>query len=301
VPIDAWIASFELPSDGHDRLRSSREAWNATLQASTGALEASTGALEVRSAWLLATSGTLQVLGRPPPSSRGTLERSTAAFGTSAAPRQQTVIINPNGGPVQYPSREADILRLANDIAAGLAAHTEVFPAPPIAPEELEQALSEHDANREAAIQARAQAAQSTATKDGSLAKIQDMSKVLIRYAENHTRGDDGKLQLLGWGARRARTVTLMEPPAQPRTLEVIREGKDWVFLDWKEPVDGGDVAAYRVQRRTRDGDWTDVGMAVESEVTLNGQESGVEYEYRVIAVNKAGEGPASNIARAVL
>ncbi len=47
---------------------------------------------------------------------------------------------------MQYPSREADILRLANDIAAGLAAHTEVFPAAPFSPEELEQALAEHDA-----------------------------------------------------------------------------------------------------------------------------------------------------------
>ena len=203
---------------------------------------------------------------------------------------------------MRFPYREADILRLANDIAAGLAAHTEVVPAPPFSPEELEQALAEHDGNREAAIQARATAAQSTADKDGSLAKIQDMSKSVIRYAENHSRGDDGQLQLLGWGGRRSRTVTVTEPPGQPRTLEVIREGKDWLFLDWKESMEGGEVAAYRVQRRTRDnGDWMDVGMSVESEVTLNGQESGVEYEYRVSGVNKAGEGPASNIARAVL
>jgi hypothetical protein len=74
------------------------------------------------------------------------------------------------------------------------------------------------------------------------------------------------------------------------------------VFLDWKDPMEGGDVAAYRVQRRTRDdGDWMDVGMSVESEVTLNGQQAGVEYEYRVIAVNKAGESVPSNIVRAVL
>ena len=86
------------------------------------------------------------------------------------------------------------------------------------------------------------------------------------------------------------------------RTLEVIREGKNSVFLDWKEPMEGGEVAAYKVQRRKRDtGDWVDVGMSVASEITLNGQESGVEYEYQVIAVNKAGEGPASNIVRAVL
>lgn len=203
---------------------------------------------------------------------------------------------------MQYPTREADILRLANDIATGLAAHSEAFPAAPVSPEQLEQALAAHDANREAARDARAAAAQSTADKEGSLAQIQDMSKSVIRYAENHTRGDDGKLQLLGWGARRSRTTTVTEPPGQPSTLEVIREGKDWIFLDWKVPMEGGEVAAYRVQRRIReDGDWMDVGMSVESEVTLNGQESGVEYEYRVTAVNKAGESPPSNIARAVL
>jgi hypothetical protein len=203
---------------------------------------------------------------------------------------------------MQYPTREADILRLANDIAAGLAAHTEVFPAPPFSPEDFEKALAEHDGNREAAILARASAAQSTDAKERSLARVDDMSKSVIRYAENHTRGDDGKLQLLAWAARRSRTLTVTEQPGQVRTLEVIREGKDWVFLDWKEPMEGGEVAAYRVQRRKRDsGDWVDVGMSVESEVTLNGQDAGVEYEYRVIAVNRAGEGPASNIVRAVL
>jgi len=119
-------------------------------------------------------------------------------------------------------------------------------------------------------------------------------------YAESTSRNDNGKLQLLGWGAPRSRTITGI--PGQVRTLEVIREGKDWVFLDWKEPVDGGQVAAYKIQRRKRDsGDWVDVGIAVESEVTLNGQETGVEFEFQVIAVNKAGEGPASNIVRAML
>jgi hypothetical protein len=37
--------------------------------------------------------------------------------------------------------------------------------------------------------------------------------------------------------------------------------------------------------------------MSVDSEITLNGQDTGVEYEYRVITVNSAGEGPASNMS----
>lgn len=203
---------------------------------------------------------------------------------------------------MRFPYREPDILRLARDVAAGLAAHPETFPAPPFSPEDFDKAFAQHDGNREAQIIARASSMQTTAAKDESLGTIGDMAKSVIRYAENTTRGDDAKLQLLGWGGRRQRTLSITELPGQPRTLEVIREGSNWVFLDWKEPMEGGQVAAYKVQRRKRDeGDWTDVGMSVESEVLLQGQDTGVEYEYRVIAVNKTGEGPASNIARAVL
>lgn len=203
---------------------------------------------------------------------------------------------------MQFPTREADILRLANDIAAGLAAHGDVFPAPPFSPDDINDALNAHDASREAAIIARASAEQTTEAKRESLSKVRDMSRSVIRYAENHANGNDAVLQLLSWGGRRPRTPTVMERPGQVRTLEVIREGKDWVFLDWKEPLEGGETAAYRVQRRRREGgDWLDVGMSVESEITLNSQDSGIEFEFRVIGVNKAGEGPASNIARAVL
>ena len=61
-------------------------------------------------------------------------------------------------------------------------------------------------------------------------------------------------------------------------------------------------MAAYRVQRRRRDGgDWIDVGTSVETAVTLRDQEPGAELEYRVIAVNRAGQGPASNVVRVVL
>ena len=41
--------------------------------------------------------------------------------------------------------------------------------------------------------------------------------------------------------------------------------------------------------------------MAIETETKLNNQERGKEWEYRVIAVNKAGEGQPSNTVMAVL
>ena len=43
------------------------------------------------------------------------------------------------------------------------------------------------------------------------------------------------------------------------------------------------------------------VHMAIESEATLNNQERGKDWEYRVIATNKAGESIPSNTVSAVL
>ncbi len=43
---------------------------------------------------------------------------------------------------MEYPTREADILRLADDIAARLAAHTDVLQALPFSPEDPQQALT---------------------------------------------------------------------------------------------------------------------------------------------------------------
>jgi len=78
--------------------------------------------------------------------------------------------------------------------------------------------------------------------------------------------------------------------------FEASREGENWVFLDWGEPVDRGAVAAYKIQRRPRrDGPWSDVGLAVESEITLTNKWRGKEWEYRIIAVNKSGEGEPRN------
>jgi hypothetical protein len=201
---------------------------------------------------------------------------------------------------MRFPLRESDIARLAHDIATGLTAHPEDFPAPPVPADAIHQALAEYNAAREAAIVASAQAVSGTQSKDDALAALVDALKTDIRYAENIFRGDDGKLQLIGWAGRRQGTASSV--PGQARTLELIREGKDWVHLDWKQPTDGGEVAAYNVRRRQRDGgSWMDAGMAIESDVVLGDQEPGIEYEYHVVAVNKVGDGPPSNIVRAVL
>ena len=63
-----------------------------------------------------------------------------------------------------------------------------------------------------------------------------------------------------------------------------------------------GKVAAYKIERRQRlSGPSTDVGLGIETEITVSNQERGKEWEYGVIAVNKAGEGTPSNTVMTVL
>lgn len=95
--------------------------------------------------------------------------------------------------------------------------------------------------------------------------------------------------------------VLFLRVKPQARNLEVLPEGECWLILDWKKPVDDGAVD-HKIQRLLHpDGPCSDAGLAMESEITLNGQAHGKEWEYRVIPVNKVGEGEPSNTVMAVL
>jgi len=200
----------------------------------------------------------------------------------------------------RFPKSESEIFALAQEMMTGLGANAAVYPSPPVSVADLGSALSAFVTAKNASTAAQAAAEQATATKDEALQTLVDDMKADLRYAENTVDFDDDKLKLIGWGGRKAKTS--LEAPGQARTLEAPRQGEGWIFLDWKAPTDGGKVAAYKIQRRERpSGPWSDIGLAIESEITLSDQERGKEWEYRVIAVNKAGEGQPSNTVMAVL
>ena len=69
-----------------------------------------------------------------------------------------------------------------------------------------------------------------------------------------------------------------------------------------KAPADGGALNTYKVTRRERPaGAWEDVATAVITEATLVEQPTAKELEYRIIAVNKAGDGEPSDTEMVVL
>ena len=200
----------------------------------------------------------------------------------------------------RFPKSEAEILVLAQSIATGLAANIALYNAPPVTPATLEAVVDQFILAKNSVMSDQASLALAMGHKDDALALLVDDMKAILRYAENTVNYDDAKLKMLGWGGR-AESAALT-PPGQTRVLEAPRQGEGWIFLDWKEPSDGGTVATYRIQRRLRpDGPWIDAGLAIDSETTLTGQERNKEWEYRVSAVNKAGEGEPSNTVMAVL
>jgi len=195
----------------------------------------------------------------------------------------------------KFPIREADIKALAQNIVTGLTDNAAIYPAPPVVAADLQAKLDSVIALCDEVVAAQAAAEQATATKNAGLDELADAMKADLRYAEDTVDYDDAKLTLLGWGA--PAPPAALEPPGQPRTLEMPRQGDSWVFLDWKKPADGGDVASYKVERRERpSGPWTLLSVAFDSEVMLTSQDQTKEWEYRVIASNKAGDGAPSNI-----
>jgi len=203
----------------------------------------------------------------------------------------------------RFPRTEAEIVTLAQAMVSGLtsaAGLPNVYPSPPVAPAELTALISAYTTARNAAIAAQAAAEEATTAKDEALEDLADAMKSDIRYAENTVDFDDDKLKLIGWAGRKEHTP--LDPPGQARLLEAPKQGEGWVFLDWKAPIDGGAPAAYKVMRRERPaGLWEEAATAVISEATLVEQPRGKELEYRIIAVNKAGDGEPSNTAMVVL
>ena len=204
----------------------------------------------------------------------------------------------------RFPRTEAEIATLAQAMVSGLSGAGDLdninYPSPPVAPAELTALINAYTTARNAAIAAQAATEDATTSKDEALEDLADAMKSDIRYAENTVDFDDDKLKLIGWAGRKAKTP--LAPPGQARLLETPKQGAGWVFLDWKKPSDGGTVSAYKVMRRERpEGPWEEVATAVITEATLVEQPRSKELEYRIVAVNKAGDGEPSNTVMVVL
>jgi len=96
------------------------------------------------------------------------------------------------------------------------------------------------------------------------------------------------------------------DPPGKTSRPELTDWDKDFVDLKWNPPKsDGGaPIEKYIVQKRDKDGrGWHDcASVGPEStKAHVTKIEAGHEYEFRVVAVNKAGEGEPSDVSESVV
>lgn len=98
----------------------------------------------------------------------------------------------------------------------------------------------------------------------------------------------------------------IADPPGKPGRPELTNWDKDFVDLEWTAPKsDGGaPIEKYIVQMRDKEGrTWENV-MTVPGDRTygkVTAVEEGHEYDFRVVPVNKAGNGEPSDPSKSVV
>ena len=203
-----------------------------------------------------------------------------------------------------FPKREADAVALADAMIAGYQQNPSVFPHADATT--LQTLRTAYQTKKNEQLDAEAKAQLATEGKDAALVSLEDLMKVQLRQSEVDTADDAEKLGLIGWGPKAPAQPS--NPPGQPRNLDPVVQGPSTLFLDWKAPAPGpgGRVRTYLVERREQVSggafnEWHQVGIALDSELTLTEQPRNVQMEYRVIAVNNGGNSLPSNTAAVVL
>ena len=93
-------------------------------------------------------------------------------------------------------------------------------------------------------------------------------------------------------------------PPSSPGSPEVKKVGKNYIELAWEPPTnDGGSkITGYIVEKKPVGSDtWTKATpyMVLDNNVTVSDLPENGEFEFRVKAVNRSGEGePSSTTGR---
>lgn len=101
--------------------------------------------------------------------------------------------------------------------------------------------------------------------------------------------------------------ISIVDEPGKPGRPELKNWDKDFVDLEWTPPKDdgGAPIEKYIVQMRDKEGrQWVDVakvpGDRTATKVT-DGIQEGHEYEFRIVAVNRAGPGEPSDNSKSVI
>jgi len=199
-----------------------------------------------------------------------------------------------------FPRDENGIIDLGRRFAGGLNLSGMNFASMPVSKGEFDLLMVEYEALIVEITQIEAQKTGKISDKNKVLSKIASGLKRNLRFIELITNGNDVELTKYGWGTRRKRQK--IKPPEQPRYLEDVKQGEDYLILDWKAPIGGGKVKVYKIYRRVEgENEAQIINSALFTEIKLLNQPRKVTLQYYVTAVNNAGESLPSNTISVVL
>ncbi len=140
-----------------------------------------------------------------------------------------------------FPTRESDIIVLAQSIIQGLATQAESFPKSPLSSQEVQAQLGAFLGFRDALTALQGQVAEATTAKQDGLAALTDSMKAVLRYVENAADNED-QLAHFGWSGRRA-PAALHSLPANAESWKPhakAQAGCSWIG---KNPPTAGNPA----------------------------------------------------------
>ena len=199
-----------------------------------------------------------------------------------------------------FPAQQAKILALADAMIAGYTDHAALFPSSN--PARLTSLRDVYNTAANNQTEALAAAQLATEAKQAALAQLQWEMRKQLKKSQVDSCDNPENLNFIGWGPRRAAQV--LKVPGQPVELKSIEESAGILTIAWRRPSrgSGGRVQTYIIERRelSKDGSgpWKQAGISLDKKATLKDQPRGVQLEYRIKAINKAGEsGPSNTIA----
>lgn len=198
-----------------------------------------------------------------------------------------------------FPKDETSTIVLAQLAANGIRTNPETFPNPPVPFADVLADITAYNAKMGEIQAAEAQKKLLVQEKNEIYSRVREATRDYVDYAELIAKGDPAILALINWGNRAEGSP--LQPPGQSRYFEIIGQGDGYVRFDWKEPLEGGEVAAYNIMRSEDGANFQIAGTVTVSEGAVFDQPTGKKLFYNVVALNRAGSGVASNSVSVVL
>jgi hypothetical protein len=214
-----------------------------------------------------------------------------------------------------FPRTQNQISSLVKSMIAGYSEYPDYFPSADIA--ELTTAQDEYNTASQALADAQSAAKQAADQKAQKLEQLKSLAKCQLKKSQVDTAANPVRLSFLGWGPKD--DIQSMQPPSQPCNLKITAQDtggenndKGILHLSWEKSafVRARFVRYYCVERRRlksgSDGEsnaslWTSIGSAIDNNIALKDEPTGVRLEYRTRAVNKGGASYPSNTICVVL